>query len=290
MTTLHISTEVMPTLIFATKPRQHFIHTEAMPMFIFVMKPRQHSTFALALTLKLHQYLHWATSKLHLHRIRANIHEATKSRQHFILALKSCQYSSLPWSYVNISFAPKPCQHPWRHEATSTFHLHQSHADIHEGMKLRQHFIHTKAVPTLMKPHQNFICIKAVPTFMKPWQHSTLALALALKLHQFFRDNIAQTSRVHCTVAWHHDFKNANKTLKMQGVPIKTLKMQESLPRLWRCKKSLPRLWRCKKMPTKPWRCGKNDANTLKTLEYATKTLKMSKHTTKNFDMARTCP
>ena len=58
MTTLHISTEIMPILIFATKPCQHFIHTEAMPMFIFVMKPRQHSTFALALTLKLHQYLH----------------------------------------------------------------------------------------------------------------------------------------------------------------------------------------------------------------------------------------
>ena len=93
----------------------------------------------------------------------------------------------------------------------STFHLHQSRVDIHEGMKLRQHFIHTKAVPT----------------FMKPWQYSILALALASKLHQFFRNNIAQTSRVHCTVAKHQDFRNANKTLKMQGVPIKTLKMQE---------------------------------------------------------------
>ena len=41
-----------------------------------------------------------------------------------------------------------------------------------------------------------------------------------------FRDNIAQTSRVHSIVAKHQDFKNANKMLKMQGVPIKTLKMQ----------------------------------------------------------------
>ena len=41
-----------------------------------------------------------------------------------------------------------------------------------------------------------------------------------------FRDNIAQTSRVHSIVAKHQDFRNANKMLKMQGVPIKTLKMQ----------------------------------------------------------------
>ena len=86
MTTLHISTEVMPILVFATKPRQHFIRTEAMPTFIFVMKPRQHSTLALALALKLHQYLHWATSKLHLHQSCANIHEATESWQHSTLA------------------------------------------------------------------------------------------------------------------------------------------------------------------------------------------------------------
>ena len=58
MTTLHTNTEVMPILVFATKPRQHFIRTNAMPTFIFVMKPRQHSTLALAFALKLHQYLH----------------------------------------------------------------------------------------------------------------------------------------------------------------------------------------------------------------------------------------
>ena len=97
------------------------------------------------------------------------------------------------------------------------------------AMKLRQHFIRIEFVPTFMKPPQNFICTKAVPMFIfviKPRQHSTLALALASKLHQFFRGNIAQTSRVHSTVARHQDFRDANKTLKMQGVPIKTLKMQ----------------------------------------------------------------
>ena len=78
-----------------------------------------------------------------------------------------------------------------------------------------------------MKLHQHFICTEAVPTFMKSWQHSTLALALASKLHQFFRGNIAQTSRVHCTVARHQDFRNANKTLKMQGNVNKTLKIRE---------------------------------------------------------------
>ena len=177
MTTLHISTKVMPILVFATKPHQHFIRTEVMPTFIFIMKPRQHSTLALTLALKLHQYLHWnhanihlhheatstlhshqsraniyeATSKLHLHRSRTNIHEAMpilyctkamptfmkprqnfictevmptfifvmKSRQHFILALKSCWHPSLPWSYVNASFTPKLCQHSWSHVKTS---------------------------------------------------------------------------------------------------------------------------------------------------------------------------
>ena len=33
---------------------------------------------------------------------------------------------------------------------------------------------------------------------------------------------------VYSTVARHQDFKDANKTLKMQGVPTKTLKMQEN--------------------------------------------------------------
>ena len=111
----------------------------------------------------------------------------------------------------NTSFVLKPCQHSWSHEVTSTLH------------------ISTEVMPILvfaMKLHQHFIRTEAVPTFMKPWKHSTLALTLASKLHQFFRGNIAQTSRVHCTVARHQDFRNANKTLKMQGVPIKTLKMQ----------------------------------------------------------------
>ena len=116
------------------KLRQHFIHTKAMPTFIFVMKPQQHSTLTLALALKLNQYLHRATSKLHLYQRRANIHKATKSRQHFIC---------------------------------------------------------TEAVPTFMKLCQNFICTETVPTFMKPRQHSTLTLALASKLHQLFRGNIA---------------------------------------------------------------------------------------------------
>ena len=62
-----------------------------------------------------------------------------------------------------------------------------------------------------------------MPTFifsMKPRQYSTLA--------QIFRGNIAQTSRVYSTVARHQDFRDANKTSKMQGVPTKTLKMQEN--------------------------------------------------------------
>ena len=100
-------------------------------------------------------------------------------------------------------------------------------------MKLRQQFIFcheamttlhisTKVMPLLvfaMKPRQHFIRTEAMPMFifvMKPRQHSTLALAFALKLHQFFRGNIAQTSRVHCIIARHQDFRNANKTLKMR--------------------------------------------------------------------------
>ena len=86
MSTLHISTKVMLTSIFAMKLRQRFIHTEAvptfmkprqnficteamptfmkprqnfictkvMPTFIFVIKPCQYSTLALELSLKLH--------------------------------------------------------------------------------------------------------------------------------------------------------------------------------------------------------------------------------------------
>ena len=60
------------------------ICTEAVPTFIFVTKPCQHSTLALALALKLHQYLHWsranihlcheAMSTLHFRRSQANVH------------------------------------------------------------------------------------------------------------------------------------------------------------------------------------------------------------------------
>ena len=75
-----------------------------------------------------------------------------------------------------------------------------------------------------------------------------------------FRGNIAQTSRVHSTVARHWDFRNANKKLKLQEVPIKTLKMQgnanktlkmwgKMTPILWRRQSMLWRLWRCRNMP-----------------------------------------
>ena len=84
------------------------------------------------------------------------------------------------------------------------------------------------------------------------------------------KGNITQTSKVHSTVARYQDFRNANKTLKMQGVPIKTLKMQGNV--------------------NKTLKMRENDANTLKMPEYAAKTLKMLKHVTKNFDIARTCP
>ena len=63
-----------------------------------------------------------------------------------------------------------------------------------------------------------------------------------------FKGNIAQTSRVHSTVARHQDFRDANKMLKMQEVPIKTLKMQG------------------------------NANNTLKMLEHATKNLTLHEH------------
>ena len=89
--TLHISTKVMLILVFAMKPHQHFICTKVVPTSIFVMK---------------------------LH-------------QHFILALKPCWHPSLPWSNVNTSFALKPCQHSWSHEATPTLHSHWSRANIH---------------------------------------------------------------------------------------------------------------------------------------------------------------
>ena len=201
--TLHISAEVMPEvmsiLVLTTKPHQHFIRTEAMPTFIFVMKPWQHSTLAFTLAIKVAP-MHWATSKLHFHRSYANIHEATKSRQHFIcieavpmvntsFAPMLCQRSSLSWSHVNISFAPKPCRHssfPWSyvntywscanihlfHEAMTTLHLYWSHANIHEAMsKLHLHQSHAD-IHLCHEAMSTFT--EVVPTFifsMKPQQH-----------------------------------------------------------------------------------------------------------------------
>ena len=150
-TTIHISTctriEVAPIFAlnhvktsFALKPRQHpsliwshdntsyvlkscqhswshevkstlHISIEVMPILVFAMKPQQHSTLALALALKLHQYLHWAKSKLHLHWSRANIHLC--------------------------------------HEATTTLHISTEVIPILVfAMKPRQYFICTKAVST----------------------------------------------------------------------------------------------------------------------------------------------
>ena len=102
---------------------------------------------------------------------------------------KLCQHSFLSWSHDNTSFASMPCQRSslhsyWSHEATSTIHF------CHEVMPTLH--ISTEVMPILIfatKPRQQFIRTKAMPTFifvMKLWQHSILALALALKLHQYF--------------------------------------------------------------------------------------------------------
>ena len=115
----HIYTSFIPKLcqhpFFSMKPQQHSICIEVMPTFIFIMKPRQHSTLALALALKLHQYLHWATSKLYLHRNYANVH----------LCHEATTTLHLYWSRANIHLF---------HEATSTLHLYWSRANIHEAM------------------------------------------------------------------------------------------------------------------------------------------------------------
>ena len=94
---------------------QYFIRTETMKLrqqFIFARW--QHSTLALALALKLHQYLHRATSKLHLHRSHDNIH----------LCHEATTTLHLYWSRANI------------HKATSKLHLHRSHANIHEATSI----------------------------------------------------------------------------------------------------------------------------------------------------------
>ena len=201
--TLHISAEVMSILVLTTKPHQHFIRTEAMPTFIFVMKPWQHSTLAFTLAIKVAP-MHWATSKLHFHRSYANIHEATKSRQHFIcieavpmvntsFAPMLCQRSSLSWSHVNISFAPKPCRHssfPWSyvntywscanihlfHEAMTTLHLYWSCANIHEAMS--KLYLHQRRanIHEATKSRQHFtLALELCQYSSLPWSYVNIS-------------------------------------------------------------------------------------------------------------------
>ena len=116
-----------------------YISIEAVPTFIFVMKPWQHSTLALALALKLHQYLHWGRANVQ-HFIRTEAMKlcqqficteavptfifVMKPRQHstlaLVLALKS--YHHLHWSHFNIHLY---------HKAMSTLHSYRSHVIIH---------------------------------------------------------------------------------------------------------------------------------------------------------------
>ena len=138
-----------------------------------------------------------------------------------------------------------------------------------------------------MKSCQHFTCIVAAPTFifsMKPYWHLHLHYSCTnigfyneAALAPIFRSNMAQTSRVHSTIARYQEFRDANKTLKMQGLLIKILEM-----------------------PTKPWSFKKNAAKTLtlqgaliKTLKMqrdANKTLKFQEGYRQDFDIAWTCP
>ena len=86
--TLHISTEVVPTSIFAMKLRQHFIRTEAVPTF---MKPCQYSICTEAVP----TFMKPCQNFIYTEVIPTFIF-IMKSRQHFILALKSCRHPSLP--------------------------------------------------------------------------------------------------------------------------------------------------------------------------------------------------
>ena len=67
-----------------------------------------------------------------------------------------------------------------------------------------------------------------------------------------FRGNIAQTSMVHSTIARYQEFRDANKTLKMQGLLIKTLKMQGDVNKTLKfqeeCRQEFDIAWTC------PWR------------------------------------
>ena len=131
-----------------------------------------------------------------------------------------------------------------------------------------------------MKPCQHFICTEVMLTFifsMKPrehlhlyWSCINIGLYNKVALAPIFRGNIAQTSRVHSTIARHQDFRDANKTLKMQGALIKTLKMQGDAIKTLKFQEA----------PIKTLRMQR-DAN---------KTLKMWEECRQDFDIARTCP
>ena len=254
--------------IFATKPHQEFfatklcqhlslywnhanIHflpwsnicTEVMPTFIFVTKPQQHFIFVEAVPTFI-----FVMKQL--------------------FALKPCQCSSLSWSNI--------CT---------------------EAMNSRQHFIQLEAVSTfifVMKPRQHStLALEVAPSFtLKPWSNINTSFASKQPRQHFirwscanvhlchkaiFRGNIAQTSKAYSIVARHQDFRDANKMLKMQGVPIKTLKMQGLLIKI-------------SKMPMKPWSFKKNAAKTLKMQEDANKTLKFQEEYRQDFDIAWTCP
>ena len=194
------------------KPHQHFTCTTAAPTFIFAMKLRQHFI-------------------------------CTEAMPTLIFGMKLRQYFICAEAISPFIFATKLRQHFICTEAMSPFIF---------AMKPRQHFICTEAVSSFifaMKPHQHFICTVAVSSFifaMKLHQHLHLYWSIIICLCNeatttpIFRGNIAQTSRVHSTITRYQEFRDANKTLKMQGVLIKI-----------------------SEMPTKPWSVKKNAAKTL---------------------------
>lgn len=153
------------------------------------MKLHQHSSFAI----KLHStlYLRWS---------HANIHFCPWSHINTSFVLESCQFSSLSWSHINTSFTLEPCQYsslPWNHFNTC--------------IEVELTFIFA------LTPHWHLYL---------HWSRTNIGLYNEAALALIFKGNIVQTSRVHSTVARHKDFRDANKTLKMQGV----------LSRFWRCK------------------------------------------------------
>ena len=87
----------------------------------------------------------------------------------------------LLWSHANIHLC---------HEATSTLYLHWSHANIR-------------------------LCHDIMSTLHLHCSRTNIGLYNEAALAPIFRGNIAQTSRVHSTLARHQDFRDANKTLMM---------------------------------------------------------------------------